>query len=527
MLRRQHSPRQSQDAPQLQGALGSERMGPGSGGAGMGFGGMGGLGNAALLAQMQSPIEAVGGDKDAEEGAADLLADAVLDWVSHADDAFTSEAPDDGGFPAGFATAFDELAGFDIRGVKVHARSQQKTEAHDADALAQDGEVHLSGGLGEDAHTLAHELAHVALGHAAPGAPVRRKAQNSGDPGIGISGYLKRGDRGGMVDTLQTLLVRLGYMSSAQKATGPGIFGRRTHAAVTAFQRAKRLTVDGIVGPQTIRALSSAINSEQKPSSGGERGSTTLTGRPALREGMEGVLVKELQKALNNYGGGLYIDGEFGPKTARAVRAFQAANSLTVDGIVGPNTAGKLTSGSAKKISEQTPTNGGGGGGGPVKVDVDDADPRGLLADSRINPTVRMLATTTIKTMQGMGHSPYVVGGFRSFSYQNDLYAKGRTKPGSKVTYVKGGGSWHNYGLAVDIVFWNKSHTGPSWDGGLPWQTLGRAGKQAGFTRWMGDSGWDFAHFEHHPDWGNSCYNLASTYHNSGLGEVWRKVGAT
>ena len=69
------------------------------------------------------------------------------------------------------------------------------------------------------------------------------------------------------------------------------------------------------------------------------------------------------------------------------------------------------------------------------------------------------------------------------------------TKPGWVVTYVKGGGSWHNYGLAVDIVFWNRSHSGPSWDApSKHWQSLGKAGKAAGFTRWMGDAGWDFPH---------------------------------
>lgn len=41
---------------------------------------------------------------------------------------------------------------------------------------------------------------------------------------------------------------------------------------------------------------------------------------------------------------------------------------------------------------------------------------------------------------------------FRSFSEQNELYAKGRTKPGKKVTNAKAGQSFHNFGLAVDIV---------------------------------------------------------------------------
>jgi peptidoglycan L-alanyl-D-glutamate endopeptidase CwlK len=32
------------------------------------------------------------------------------------------------------------------------------------------------------------------------------------------------------------------------------------------------------------------------------------------------------------------------------------------------------------------------------------------------------------------------------------LYAQGRTKAGAKVTNAKGGDSYHNYGLAIDIV---------------------------------------------------------------------------
>ena len=489
----------------------------------------GGPGNAALADQLQAPIVATGDAGDREESAADALAEDVLAWVGHADGALATDTPEDdaprgGSLPEGFAAAFLELSGFHVEQVPIHEGASATTDAHDAHGMVQDNEVYLSGSIASDPKLLAHELAHVALGHAGQGAPIRRHAQSPRS--IGISRTLRHGDRGSQVEALQTALVRLGYMSAAQKATGPGVFGRRTQASVMAFQRARRLTVDGLVGPQTIAALSAATTTTTTttPSTGGERGSAALTGRPALKEGMEGVLVKEMQKALNKYGGTVYIDGEFGPATARAVRAFQAANGLTADGVVGPQTAGVLTGGSAKSVSK-------GGGQAPapgapttVKVDVDDADPKGLLADSRINPTVRQLATTTIKTMQAAGHSPYVVGGFRSFQYQNDLYAQGRTKPGQKVTYVKGGGSWHNYGLAVDIVFWNKSHTGPSWDGSLPWRTLGNAGKAAGFTRWMGDEGWDYAHFEHHPSWGNGCTNLASTVHNEGLGSVWSKV---
>jgi len=40
----------------------------------------------------------------------------------------------------------------------------------------------------------------------------------------------------------------------------------------------------------------------------------------------------------------------------------------------------------------------------------------------------------------------------RTFDEQNALYAIGRSKPGKVVTNAKGGQSWHNYGLAIDIV---------------------------------------------------------------------------
>lgn len=55
-----------------------------------------------------------------------------------------------------------------------------------------------------------------------------------------------------------------------------------------------------------------------------------------LREGDKGTAVTELQtmlKALNYYYGD--ITGSFGSLTKRAVRKFQDANNLTVDGVAG------------------------------------------------------------------------------------------------------------------------------------------------------------------------------------------------
>lgn len=57
----------------------------------------------------------------------------------------------------------------------------------------------------------------------------------------------------------------------------------------------------------------------------------------------------------------------------------------------------------------------------------------------------------------------------RTFEEQNELYKQGRSKDGPVVTWVKGGGSYHNFGLAIDIVLLldkdkNGTFESVSWD---------------------------------------------------------------
>ena len=52
--------------------------------------------------------------------------------------------------------------------------------------------------------------------------------------------------------------------------------------------------------------------------------------------------IKSMQYLLNAHGADLVVDGLFGPQTNAAVRAFQSANGLVVDGIVGEQTWSKL-----------------------------------------------------------------------------------------------------------------------------------------------------------------------------------------
>ena len=79
---------------------------------------------------------------------------------------------------------------------------------------------------------------------------------------------IKQGSTGSTVRTIQTKLKRWGYY----KGTVDGIFGSKTKEAVKYFQRKNGLKVDGIVGPQTLKALGISTTSS---STGGASGNGT------------------------------------------------------------------------------------------------------------------------------------------------------------------------------------------------------------------------------------------------------------
>ena len=137
------------------------------------------------------------------------------------------------------------------------------------------------------------------------------------------------GCTGDAVKTLQEKLNAKGFDSG----NVDGIFGAKTYAAVTAFQKANSLGVDGIVGKLTWAKLYDATPVNVTP----------VTTQPMLRTGSRGDAVRKLQELLNAKG---YtcgsVDGIFGSKTYAAVLAFQKANGLGADGIVGPLTWAKL-----------------------------------------------------------------------------------------------------------------------------------------------------------------------------------------
>jgi peptidoglycan hydrolase-like protein with peptidoglycan-binding domain len=152
---------------------------------------------------------------------------------------------------------------------------------------------------------------------------------------------LQRQDCGADVTRLQDLLRDAGYFPRSST----GFFGEVTEAAVSDLQRAKGLTIDGIAGDHTFKALETlrpvapvapvapvtpAVPKPVPPT-------VPPTGRGnTLGFGDSGSGVTRLQDLLRRAG---YLSGPstgfFGAATQEALVRFQQANRLTADGFAG------------------------------------------------------------------------------------------------------------------------------------------------------------------------------------------------
>jgi peptidoglycan hydrolase-like protein with peptidoglycan-binding domain len=129
---------------------------------------------------------------------------------------------------------------------------------------------------------------------------------------------LQKGSNDPAVRDLQEALKALNF----DPGTIDGVFGAQTEGAVRAFQLAREIPVDGVVGRVTWINIDEADQSH-----------------PVLRSGATGLPVRRLQSRMSAVGfdtGG--VDGRFGAKTEAAVRTLQHDFNLAIDGIVGPRT---------------------------------------------------------------------------------------------------------------------------------------------------------------------------------------------
>ncbi len=129
---------------------------------------------------------------------------------------------------------------------------------------------------------------------------------------------LKLGSTDPAVKDLQEALKALGH----DPGPADGVFGTKTEDAVKAFQQAREIPVDGIVGRVTWINIDEADQSH-----------------PVLKRGSAGLPVRRLQSRMSAVGfdtGG--VDGRFGAKTEAGVRKLQQDFNLNVDGVVGTKT---------------------------------------------------------------------------------------------------------------------------------------------------------------------------------------------
>jgi peptidoglycan hydrolase-like protein with peptidoglycan-binding domain len=127
------------------------------------------------------------------------------------------------------------------------------------------------------------------------------------------------------VYAVQHALVAAGF------SPGPvdGVYGHRTQAAVQAFQAARGLGVTGVVCGQTYVLLNVGCSSVPACPTG-----IVCRVLDVCHPFLRGADVLAVQQALvtRGYSPGP-LDGIYGPLTAAAVRAFQAANGLAVTGV--------------------------------------------------------------------------------------------------------------------------------------------------------------------------------------------------
>lgn len=177
------------------------------------------------------------------------------------------------------------------------------------------------------------------------------------------------------------------------------------------------------------------------------------------------------------------------------IKSIQRACGVTPDGSFGPETAKAV-------LRELERCQGGSDDVSAIGDPILDARTAGNLAtlDPKAQDRFEEFTLLAKATAATFGCEYVMISGHRSWEEQDELYAQGRTKAGSKVTNARGGYSNHNFGIACDYgVFRGKVYL-DSADAKLAAQVHAAVAVHArklGFE-WGGD--WktlkDFPHFE-------------------------------
>lgn len=129
---------------------------------------------------------------------------------------------------------------------------------------------------------------------------------------------------------LGMLLVSSNYASYSDTGPGWAAYGGMTPVI---WQYTSTASLNGVKNVDMNAYQGSLDEFKAQVSTGAQTGAN-----PVLSEGDTGPAVTTLQTRLNVWGATLTVDGDFGAATLAAVKAFQAAHNLTVDGVVGPQT---------------------------------------------------------------------------------------------------------------------------------------------------------------------------------------------
>ena len=69
-----------------------------------------------------------------------------------------------------------------------------------------------------------------------------------------------------------------------------------------------------------------------------------------------------------------------------------------------------------------------------------------------LHPEIRDKVRVFINKAKEKGYDLKIISGLRTFAQQAGIYAQGRTAPGAIVSNAPAGSSYHNYGLAIDVM---------------------------------------------------------------------------